>query len=352
MFIYIIILNYNNSDTTLECLESVFQLSYHNIKVIVCDNNSIDNSIEITKKWAEGNHILKEKGISSNNIRIKQNILPPSHKPIKYVEYTRNEIESAAYVFDKEAKLILIKNGKNLGFAGGNNIGLKYVLKQGDFKYVWLLNNDTVVDKNALTELVKKTEEGKNIGICGSTLLYSDKPDMVQVYGGGRYNPRIGNNFTNGGKTRYSEESATSHIKNKITDVRGASMLVSKAFLLRVGLLNEKYFLYMEEQDWAERGRRLGFNLTYAPKSIVYHKEGGSIGCSNRGEYNISAYGKHHFFLSRLIFTKIYYPQYLLTIYARTILAVVFYMLRGKLHISKAVFSAFIFFVMKKRHEL
>ncbi|MCP4179655.1 MAG: glycosyltransferase family 2 protein [bacterium] len=348
--IYIIILNYNNYRDTILCLESVLKLNYQNFRIIVCDNASFDNSMEYIKKWANGYYSICEDNASIQS-EIKENILPVSFKPIEYSFFEQKELKSLNFDLDNKLhiKLVLIKNSINCGFAAGNNVGIEYALKQNDLKYIWLLNNDTVLDKNSLTEIIKEYETNENIGLCGSTLLYYDNPNIVQVYGGGRYKPKIGSNYTNGENTTYSAKNAMRHKENIISDIRGASMLISKEFLLKVGLLNENYFLYMEEQDWAERGRKLGYNLSYAPESIVYHKEGSSIGCSNN---KISAFGKYHFFLSRLIFTKTHYPQYLFNIYGRTILAIFYYLLKGKMNISKSIFSALKFFITTKRHEI
>jgi len=348
--VYIVILSWNNFKDTIFCLESIFKLNYNKYKVIVCDNASDDNTISKVKNWAEGKYAIScDETVT--DYRIKENIFPVVAKPIQYCQYSRSDVENGDIKPEDESRLILIQNDENLGFAAGNNSGIKYSLKQKDLGFVWLLNNDTVVDKNALSELLEKYEFNNNIGICGSTLLWYDNPDIVQVYGGGRYNPKTGSNFTNGEDTKYSVANSKNYSECKITDIRGASMFVSKDFILKVGLLNENYFLYIEEQDWSERANRAGFEVTFAHKSIVYHKEGTSIGCSDR-KHTLSALGKYHFFLSRLIFTKIYYPQFLLNIYIRTILAIFYYIFKWKWNISKSIFSALKFFITQKRYEL
>src|ERR1700744_2007884 len=177
--VYIIILNWNGWRDTIECLESVFRLDYLNYRVIVCDNASADESIAYIAAWAEG-----ELAAGCANRALQYLSTPPCPKPIPSLRVGPKDNISLASCSER---LILVQADTNLGFAGGNNIGLRLALAAGDLDYVWLLNNDTVVDPSALTRMVERMEPRPDAGICGSTLRYYDRPQIVQALGGSGY---------------------------------------------------------------------------------------------------------------------------------------------------------------------
>lgn len=307
--VYIIILNWNGWEDTIECLESIFRNSYPNYNVIVCDNASADNSLGKIKQWATG----KIRANHSNNSQISICTTPPVSKPIQYAEYNRKQAEQGGHT-EEQAPLILIQNGDNLGFAGGNNVGIRYALARNDFEYVWLLNNDTVINKNALVHLVQKMTNDSHIGICGSTLLYYSMPDTVQALGGAKYNKLLGISRHVGVLTKYNDESLKIlETKIKLDYIIGASMLVSKEFLLKIGLMCEDYFLYYEEIDWSIRMQK-NYKLAYVRESIVFHKEGSSIG-SNVDPKSKSMLSDYYSIRNRIIFTKKYYKWVLPFVY-------------------------------------
>lgn len=240
--VYIIILNYKGYNDTLECIESIYCSSYTNFYVVVCDNSSPNESEKKIMEWKEKNQ----------------------DKPFKYIQ-----------------------TGNNYGFAGGNNIGIKYALSK-DADYVWLLNNDTVIRSDTLVELLKKAESNARIGVCGSKLMCYDRKDKVQGLAG-KYNP-----FTGRAGHILKEQELY-----KMKYVIGASMLIKRQVLEDIGLLSERYFLYFEELDYAERMKKK-YELAIALRSIVYHREGASIG-------NGDAFSSYYLFRSGLIFSKKYY---------------------------------------------
>jgi GT2 family glycosyltransferase len=155
--IYIIILNYNGWDDTIECLESVFKLNYGSFQVVIVDNNSENNSLEKIKSYIDGSLNLE----LNVNPELKHLVYPLSKKPVSYVFYNRDEAEKSGNLeLEKKLKnpVILIQSGYNGGFSYGNNIGIKYSMAKNDFEYIWLLNNDTVVEKDSLSKLVEKAE--------------------------------------------------------------------------------------------------------------------------------------------------------------------------------------------------
>ena len=324
--IYIIILNYNGWVDTIECLESVLRNDYPNYQVIVIDNNSPNNSMEYIKAWAEGKLDVWVKP----NHPLRHLSFPPVKRPIPYVYYNREKAEKGGNIevenrlvgkilkgITTNYPLVFIQTGENLGFAGGNNVGIRYALAKDDFEYIWFLNNDTVIEKDTLSKLVRKFEEykkeGKKVGIIGSKLLYYDNPNIIQGIGG-IYNKWFAVAKHLGVFEKDKGQYDNEQILDKIDYVIGASMLVSKEFIKEVGLMCEDYFLYFEELDWTLRGREKGYQLGYCWQSKVYHKEGGSIGSSSKGQEK-SEIADYYGLRNRILFTKKFFPKYLLSVY-------------------------------------
>jgi len=312
-YVYIIILNWNGWQDTVNCLDSVFRLTYGSYRVLVCDNGSVDGSIDRILQWAAGK--LPAYPAGGDNPRARSaRIL---QKPIPAVIYDRKAAESGGKDSDSEIPLVLVSNGENLGYAGGNNVGIRYALARDDFDCIWILNNDTEVDPGALSSLVDRIGRVTSAGLCGSTLLYLDKPTMVQSLGGFTYNRWFGTSRSCAEGTRYSPEQAhraQESIECSMFGVQGASVLVTRQFLREIGLMNEEYFLYFEEQDWAARARGR-FTLAYAPDSIVYHKEGASTAGESRSPETRSDLSDYYSIRSRILFTRNHFPWALPMVY-------------------------------------
>jgi hypothetical protein len=197
---------------------------------------------------------------------------------------------------------VLIQTGSNLGFAGGCNVGLRYALARSDCEFVWLLNNDTVVARDSLTRMVEKMSTEPSLGICGSVLLDYVAPHAVQAFGGRCYSAWRG-------RVLPGRPSPEGEVPSRPIDyVQGASMLVRREFLQSVGLMEEAYFLYFEELDWAMRAAER-FQLGYSPRSFVYHKEGASIG-TNASRWNRSLLSERFAARNRVLFTRKFYPAF------------------------------------------
>lgn len=214
----IIILNYNGREDTLACLRSMEHLTYPNVQVIVVDNGSTDGSIEA--------------------IRVQ-------HPRFK-----------------------LIETGANLGFTGGNNVGIRHALEQGA-EYIMLLNNDTVVAPDMLDVMVSVMEANSNIGVTGPMIYYYDQPETIWSAGG-----RI--DWTHGltGMIGIDEEDkAQFGIAPRPVDfVTGCAILARRPVWEKVGLLDDKFFMYYEETEWCVRARRAGFEIVHVPTAMVWHK--------------------------------------------------------------------------------
>ncbi len=228
--VYILLLNYKGVSHTIACLDSLRGLDYANYQIIVIDNASPDDSVTQLK----------------------------------------------ARLQEHPEAFQLIESPVNLGFSGGNNLGIRAALVQqgkpspSDSQtrpdsYIWLLNNDTTVDPAALTHLVQQAQ--RTGGIAGSLLLYPD----------GRYQ-QVGTriNWWNGGTKGYSEASVRDGMT--VETLVGASMLIPLRAILLAGLLNESFFLYFEDGEASIRYAKAGFPLSLATQSIVYHHEGATTG--------------------------------------------------------------------------
>jgi len=226
----IIILNWNGWQDTLECLESLAKINYPHYEVIVADNASEDDSVKRIKDW-------KKKKLIKN--------------------------------------FSLIENNKNYGFAEGNNITIRQVLKEKQSPYILLLNNDTVVDKNFLNELVKTAEERKKCGIVGSKIYYypPKRRNIVQSSGAG-INLKTGRLASYGdGKT---DSQQFKKIK-KVDYVYGTSMLIKREVFEKIGLFDEKFFAIAEDADLCLRAKKAGCLTFCAPLSKIWHKSEVSI---------------------------------------------------------------------------
>jgi GT2 family glycosyltransferase len=280
--VYIVILNWNGWEDTIECLNSVLQLNYLNYRIVLCDNDSQDRSLERIKQWLD------------------------HRENTSYFEYNQVQDLSIAIEDNYSHQIILISTGANLGFAGGNNIGIRYALSDSNCAYVWILNNDTTVHPDSLNALVTHAQLDPNVGICGSKLIYYYQRDQVQAWGGGKYNKWFGvaDNLGMGSAIELKVDAL--EVEKTLDFVMGASMLVSRSFINDLGLMNEQYFLCFEELDWIVRAKGK-YKLGYADRSIVYHKEGGSTG-NNSDKYQRSYLSDYYNQRSYILFTRTYYP--------------------------------------------
>ncbi|UCE66724.1 MAG: glycosyltransferase family 2 protein [Candidatus Zixiibacteriota bacterium] len=319
--VLIVLVNYCGWADTIECLESLLRLEYDNYQIAVVDNASNDGSVEKIKLWAGGKlEIISNLAFSLRNLSF-----PPISKPIEFAEYNRKQAEdidlqeNAGLSSDKSLPLIIINSGENLGFAGGNNVGLRYALNDDNLRYVWLLNNDTVAEPTALIKMLNRMKEKPSAGMCGSTLRYYYNPGTVQTFGGGQYNRWLGWNRFLVDFDRDISALDPEDIESRLDNISGASMLVSRSFLETVGLMSEDYFLFFEELDWAARAGDK-FTLAFARESVVYHKNGMSIKKSD-SPYKFRLFSEYHVQKNKIVFTRKFYSYALPSVYFGLILA-------------------------------
>ncbi|MBL7094760.1 glycosyltransferase family 2 protein [candidate division KSB1 bacterium] len=229
----IILVNWNNSYDTIECIESLKQLIYYNNEIIVVDNNSTYDSIK--------------------------------------------ELENVD-------NINLIQNNNNLGFAGGNNVGIEFALK-GNSDYVLLLNNDTVVDERFLSILIKGATEEKNIGIIGGKIYYYNEPAKIWSAGGGltkttKRTFQYGENKID--KKQYNRE-------KEVDFLSGCCMLIRREVFEKIGLLDADYFMYYEDVDFCLRAKKF-FKIVYIPEALIWHKVSATTEKSFRDYYRMRNY--------------------------------------------------------------
>lgn len=271
--VYVITLNWNGAEDSIACVKSLLKLAYANFRIVICDNASRPDSVRKLQRWC---YNLGEEFAEFNSCHAASNS-------------------------ETDARVVLIHTGGNLGYAGGMNVGMRYALARGDFEFVWILNNDTEVDSKALTALVNRSLSDRTIGICGSTLVLFHERNKIQAFGGASYQPEKARSSAIGAFSNTEDiPNNPSDVESRMAYVIGASMLVRKAFMIEIGLMDESYFLYSEEHDWAVRGSER-FRLGYAPDSIVYHKHGGTIGTSATGGSTLSLF---YLYRSKLAFTR------------------------------------------------
>lgn len=232
----IVILNWNGYDVTRECLISLSRIDYPNHEISIVDNGSADGS------------------------------------PDKLTE----EFPGIA----------MIRNKANLGFTGGNNVGICRALEE-NADYVLLLNNDTVVAPNFLSELIHAGESDQRIGLLNPKILYFQPSDRIW-YAGGSFNIWKGIASHRGNR---EVDRGLYDLPEEVTFVTGCAFLIKAAVIRKIGLLDDCLFYTCEDTDWTIRSLKAGFKGLYVPSSVIWHKESMDVkrnaGKAFRDFYNV-----------------------------------------------------------------
>jgi GT2 family glycosyltransferase len=220
----IIIVNYNCAKDTIETIESLNKHNKSLFDIFVVDNNSQEDDL----------HYLKAN-------------------------------------LDDDVKLI--KSKANLGFAGGNNLAIRKVLSQ-NYKYIFLLNPDTIIDDLNFFPIILEQIKTNNPDILGPMIRYY--PDTDKIYfAGGFVNTFTGLTVMKDKKKNYKEYDNSSSFECDF--ITGCAMIIKKDLIESIGSLPEEYFLYFEESDFCMKAKRLGYKVLFTPKTYVYHKVSTSI---------------------------------------------------------------------------
>lgn len=288
---WIVLVNWNGGEDTLECLESLLRLDDGDFAVVVVDNGSSDGSQDRIAEWAaHGDGARPQGGVWDR--------LPQERRwNADFARIAHGDLPRPT------ARITLIEAGSNLGFAAANNIGMRFAAGDPVARYFWILNNDTVAAPDSLSILHRRMEADPSIGMLGARLMFYHDPDRVQGLAGAfpRWKAR---SFHIGLGLTPDTLPPAEQVEAQMAYVLGASMFVRRDLVDRIGGMSEAYFLYFEEVDWAER-LPAGSRLAIAQDAAVWHKEGGSIGSatetrpSDTSLYYINAgllryYWRHH----------------------------------------------------------
>jgi GT2 family glycosyltransferase len=260
----ILVLNWNGWRDTLGCLESLNSITYSNFDVVVVDNGSNDGSVAKIADYCE------------NTIALRRVQTRPGQSDRLVTFQFDPQKESGIAISAKKNKnsikqLTLIKCKSNLGFAEGNNIGMKYSLDVLHSQYILLLNNDTVVDKHSLSELMNIAETHDSIGICAPKLLKMDNKHIIDSTGHILSWGRI----VDRGAGMVDKKQFDDQVD--VVGAKGAASLYKGIMLNEIGLFDEEYVTTYEDAELSWRANSLGWRAKYVPTSIVYHKSGKTI---------------------------------------------------------------------------
>jgi len=262
----VVVVNWNGWHHTIECLESLQRTTYPLFEIVVVDNGSTDSSIDKIKAWARGEVI-----VDSNYLDFSQGL-----KPVAVEEYDRSSFLSNASPRQPSSlehsragpNVTLINVGENRGFAGGSNVGIERVLGRGA-EFVFLINNDAIVDPEVLTQLVAEAVKEPRVGMVAPTIVSYADPSVID---------RQGIVLTKAGLS-YERKSAAD---GPLLCPDGCAALYSRALLEAVACngeyFDEDFFAYGEDVDLGIRARLRGFSAALVEHAIVYHRIGGSQG--------------------------------------------------------------------------
>jgi GT2 family glycosyltransferase len=245
----IILVNWNGRDVTLDCLASLRELTYPNRSIVVVDNTSTDGSVDAIRS-------------------------------------TYPEVE-----------ILVLK--ENRRFAGGNNEGMRHALAGGT-DLILLLNNDTIVDRDFLGPMIERLQADSSTGMVVPKIYYSSPPDRIWYAGG------VVSFWT--GTMRHlgiREVDTGQYDAARSTEyATGCCILTSRQVVERVGMLDERYFMYAEDADWSMRIRRAGYTIQYEPRAKIWHRLSASAGG------HLSWYKMENKFLSNFRFFARYAAWY------------------------------------------
>lgn len=224
----IVILTWNQRELTLDCLASLQPMDYPSdkLELIVVDNGSQDNTLVAIK--------------------------------------------------ERFSTVTVLENGDNLGFAEGNNVGIRHAL-QGNAAYIMLLNNDTIVDKDMLRLLIDFAEAREDVGIVTPKIYYHDEPERIWCAGASI-------DWKTAGVARLRAEEIDDSRKETAHEVdfaSGCAICLKRSVIEQVGVLDKRFFIYYEETEWCVRATNAGWRIVYVPEAKMWHRISSAMGVSS-----------------------------------------------------------------------
>jgi len=278
----ILILNWKKWNVTLECLESVLQNSYPDYEIVVVDNGSGNGSIEKVISFCEGRI-----EVQSPFFTYSKGTKPVPYRLLRVGDNDEVTIEREGGAFgDGRGALTILASPINLGFAGGNNLGIRYLLKHRDPAYVMFMNNDVVVDREYMVRLVEELDRPGRTGLVAPKILYYEHRGASNII-------NCAGCFLDLRKcrtTRRGRGEVDSGQYNEAIDVDfvdGACFLMSRAALEAVGGFDSSFFTYWEETDLCFRAGQEGFSCRFVPGSVIWHHESYSTIPENKEYYMV-----------------------------------------------------------------
>jgi GT2 family glycosyltransferase len=223
--VYVLILNWNGREVTPDCVASLLKSEYPNFRIVVIDNNSSDGSVQALDATYGG-------------------------------------------------RITILQNSANLGYSRGFNVGLRFGFERNGADYCLVMNNDTVIDSRAITELVRVAESDDRFGFVTGKVYYYDKPDVLQTVGKAEDPIRWNGDHIGGGEVdrgQYDQVSERPFADDIFT-------LVSRKLYTDTNGYNPIFFLQGEEYDWQARAKKLGYKIVFTPYARLWHRESWVLG--------------------------------------------------------------------------
>jgi GT2 family glycosyltransferase len=286
----VVIVSYQSQDFIDECLESLFSSHDVRIRVVVVDNCSTDSTCQRIVEWASGEQVYQRRvnsPIAASSIALK---------PVECFDTNNNFIRSAT------TPLTLVRSEFNGGYAFAVNLGIQILINDKDIDLFWILNPDCVVPNSTALAIMAAAEQ-RTFSLLGGRVIYYERPDEIQSDGG--LVSRITGRCTSlhAGKR---PELTPFPDASRLDYITGASLVASRSFVEAVGLMEEDYFLYYEEVDWAFR--RGALPLIASPEMIVYHRGGTTIGSGDTSR-RPSPFANYFNYRNRMRFLKRFLPS-------------------------------------------
>ncbi|MFK7751022.1 MAG: glycosyltransferase family 2 protein [Sedimentitalea sp.] len=293
----VVVVTYTSNDVITGCLDSLMTSSFENIRVMVCDNASPDDTTDCIRDWA-----------------------------------ARTGCDFAEDAPEQHAKVTLINTGANKGFAGGVNDGLRALMAQDDVDLFWVLNPDCEVTSDTAAAFARAAEAAGPFSLMGGRILYTEGDKSIQS-DGGNIGRRTGicRNVNQG----LLPDQATAPTADALDYIAGANMVASRAFLDSCGLLTEDYFLYYEEVDWAFK--RGDLPLVFSPDAFVFHHNGTSIGSGSVSK-RASPFSNYFNYRNRIWFVRRHFPSAFASAYTYSLLKILKLTLIGAWDEASAAF--------------